>query len=75
MRYNGDMTDSDFSAFPARTVTLRAFTLVNLAGAWKLNPGVELFGRIENLADARYQEVYGFNTPGRATYAGLRARF
>jgi vitamin B12 transporter len=75
VRYNADMTDSDFSAFPARTVTLRAFTLVNLAGAWRLNPKIELFGRIENLAGARYQEVYGFNTPGRAAYAGLRARF
>jgi len=48
---------------------------VNLAGAWKLNETVELYGRIENLADQRYQEVYGFNTPGRAAYGGLRLRF
>ena len=69
------MTDSDFSAFPARTVTLKAFTLVNLAGVWKLSDRLELFGRVENLADQHYQEVYGFNTPGRAAYAGVRARF
>ena len=75
VRYNGEMTDSDFSAFPARTVSLKAFTLVNLAGAWKLNETVELYGRIENLADQRYQEVYGFNTPGRAAYGGVRLRF
>ena len=36
---------------------------------------IEVFGRIENLADESYQEVYGFNTPGRAAYAGVRARF
>lgn len=75
VRYNGEMTDSDFSAFPARTVTLKAFTLVNLAGVWKLSDRLELFGRVENLADQHYQEVYGFNTPGRAAYAGVRARF
>jgi vitamin B12 transporter len=75
VRYNGDMTDTDFSAFPARTVALKAYTLVNLAGAWKLNEALEVFGRIENLANERYQEVYGFNTAGRAAYAGLRARF
>jgi vitamin B12 transporter len=69
------MTDSDFSAFPARTVTLKAFTLVNLAGAWKLTEQVETFGRIENLADRAYREVYGFNAAGRAAYAGLRVRF
>lgn len=75
VRYNGDMTDSDFSAFPARTVTLKSYTLVNLAGSWNLTEHVEVFGRIENLADETYQEVYGFNTPGRAAYAGVRARF
>ena len=75
VRYNGDMTDTDFSAFPARTVAMKAYSLVNLAGALKLNGTLELYGRIENLANARYEEVYGFNTPGRAAYAGLRARF
>ena len=75
VRYNGDMTDSDFSAFPARTVTLKSFTLVNLAGSWNVTDHLEIFGRIENLTDETYREVYGFNSPGRAAYAGVRARF
>jgi vitamin B12 transporter len=75
VRYNGDMTDSDFSAFPTRTVTLKAYTLVNLAGALKMNETLELFGRVENLTNARYQEVYGFQTPGRALYVGVRGHF
>jgi vitamin B12 transporter len=36
---------------------------------------VELYGRVENLANDRYQEVYGFQTPGRAAYGGVRLRF
>jgi vitamin B12 transporter len=75
VRYNGDMTDTDFSAFPARTVTQKSVTLVNLAGAWNVNPQIEVFGRVENLTDESHQEVYGFNAAGRAAYAGVRARF
>jgi vitamin B12 transporter len=75
VRYNGDMTDTDFSAFPARTVTLKSYTLVNLAGAWSVTDHIEVFGRVENLGDEDHQEVYGFNTAGRAAYAGVRARF
>ena len=75
LRYNGDMNDTDFSAFPARTVTLPAFTLVNLAGAWKLTEHAEVFARAENLTDANYREVYGYNAVGRAVYAGVRTKF
>jgi vitamin B12 transporter len=75
VRYNGDMTDSDFSAFPPRTVTLKSYTLVNLATSWSVTDHIEVFGRVENLADESYQEVYGFNAQGRAAYAGVRARF
>lgn len=74
VRYNGDVTDSDFSA-PARTVTLPSFVLVNLAAAWSVTDKVEIFGRVENLTDEAYREVYGFNAAGRAAYAGVRARF
>ncbi|WP_198152697.1 TonB-dependent receptor plug domain-containing protein [Tsuneonella dongtanensis] len=33
---------------------------------------VELFGRVENLFDARYTEVAGYGTQGRAAYVGVR---
>ena len=56
-------------------MTLKAFTLVNLAGALRINDRLELYGRIENLTNDRYQEVYGFQTPGRTAYGGLRLRF
>ena len=42
---------------------------------YKLQPGVEVFGRIENVFDADYQEVYGFETAGIAAYAGLKLTF
>ena len=33
---------------------------------------MELFGRVENILDEDYQEVFGFATPGVAAYAGVR---
>jgi vitamin B12 transporter len=33
---------------------------------------VEVFGRVENLLDRHYQEVYGFESPPVAAYAGLK---
>jgi vitamin B12 transporter len=40
-----------------------------------LNDQVELFGRIENVTDERYETVAGYGTPGRSGYIGARARF
>ncbi len=48
------------------------YWLVRLAGSYELTPGVEAFGRIENLLDQNYQEVLGYETAGLAAYAGLR---
>ncbi len=72
-RHNGSMLDTEFATFSR--VRLKSFTLVNLAGSIDLGDRVELFGRIENALDEDYFEVVNFRTPGRAAYAGLRARF
>ncbi len=69
--YTGDQTDTVFS-FPARTVTLNAYTLVNVAGEYALTPRLTLFARAENLFDERQEDVAGFQNPGRGVYGGLR---
>ena len=35
---------------------------------------IEMFGRVENVGDARYQTVHGYNTARRSAYLGVRAR-
>ena len=34
-----------------------------------------LYGRVENVTDAQYQTVAGYNAMARATYVGVRARY
>ena len=40
----------------------------------KVNDHVSLTARVENLADQRFQEIFGFGEPGRAVYVGVRLR-
>jgi vitamin B12 transporter len=71
--YNGKMKDDAFDLFFNRSlVTLRDFWLVSASASYKVQPGVELFARVENLLDTDYQEVFGFNTPGVSAFAGIR---
>ncbi|MDE3114506.1 MAG: TonB-dependent receptor, partial [Pseudomonadota bacterium] len=51
------------------------YTLANLYASHKLDSHIELYARIENLFDHRYEPVAGYGAPGRAVYAGIRASY
>ncbi|GGD96187.1 TonB-dependent receptor [Tsuneonella deserti] len=55
-------------------VRLDGYVLADLRAAVPLGEQLELFGRIENLFDARYTEVAGYGTRGRAAFAGARLK-
>ena len=61
--------------FPTQRVALDAYWLVNATVSYKLQPGVEVFGRVENVLDQHYQEVFGFESAPIAAYAGLKLTF
>ena len=75
--YNGEMKDLGFSAptFSSQRVTLDEYWLVTAAASYKVAPGVELYGRVENLLDENYREIFGFDTAGVAAYAGVRISY
>lgn len=52
-----------------------AFVTANLNGSYVLTDNVSLTARIENLADERYQQVFGYGEPGRSGYVGVRLRY
>ena len=59
----------------ANTILLKAYTLVDLRASYPLTPHLEVYGRIENLANTWYETAYQYGTLGRAGYVGLRATF
>lgn len=72
--YNGRMLDLAFSpiTFTSQRLALDEYWLVTAAASYEVAPGVELFGRVENLLDQDYEEVFGYNSAGVAAYAGVR---
>ena len=73
--YTGSQTDQNFGTFPAETVKLDAYTLVNLAGRFNLTDMISINGRVENLFDENYRNVFGFATQGIGAYVGVRVEF
>jgi vitamin B12 transporter len=51
------------------------YSFVNIAAEYDINPHLSLFGRINNLTDEQYSEVFGFPALGRAAYGGVKLRF
>jgi len=51
------------------------YNFVNFAAEYEINAHVSIFGRIENLTDEHYAEVFGFPALGRAAYGGVKIRF
>lgn len=54
--------------------TLSSYSLVNLSGNYRITKWLTAFARVDNLFDAHYEEVGGFNTPGFSVFGGVKIR-
>ncbi|KQM87224.1 TonB-dependent receptor [Sphingomonas sp. Leaf23] len=54
---------------------LDGYVLTDLRAAFPITERVEVYGRVENLFDERYQTIFQYGTPGRAAYGGVRVRY
>jgi vitamin B12 transporter len=70
----GESSQSDTARDGFSRVSREGFWTADLAGAYALNDQVSFTARIENLADEKYQETFGYGEPGRALYVGVRLR-
>ncbi len=75
IQYVGKRGDKDFSSYPAKDVTLKSYTLVNMIADYDVNDAFNIYAKVDNLLDKKYQQVLGYGTSERAFYAGLRYRF
>jgi vitamin B12 transporter len=75
IRHVSSSRDTNFDVFPAEDVKLKGYVLVDLRASYPVFPGVELYGRIENLFDAKYETVLNYGTPGRGGYVGVRLSY
>ena len=77
LSYNGQQADRVFAPFFASNTTtqLPHYWLAGVSASYKIQPNVELFARVENALDQRYQEIYGYQTARIAAYAGVKITF
>lgn len=75
--YVGKRVDTFFNeeTFEGGTVELGGYTLVNLAASYKVTEKLRLFGRVDNLFDKEYEEVWGYDTAGISGYLGAEYTF
>ena len=70
LRYAGASYDDTYS-----TLMLASYVVADLRAEWQLPSGFTVFGRVENLADKRYQTAAGYNSLGRSAYLGIRGHW
>ncbi len=75
IQFNGQQRDTWYPPAGATTTTLGGFVLVNVAASFKVTDNLEVFGRIHNLLNQRYEEVYSFQSPRIGAFAGIRIKF
>jgi len=52
-----------------------ACAFVNFVAEYVINSHMSIFGRIGNLTNEHYAELFGFPALGRAAYGGVKLRF
>ncbi len=73
--YIGKRDDMDWSVWPARRVELDGYPLVNLSTSYEVFKNFQLFGKVENLLNKKYEEVKGYGTPGISLFGGIKVTF
>ena len=61
--------------FGVGLVPLDNYQVLDISANYRFSDVWQVFARIENITDAEYQEVTGFNSAGRNAYTGVRFSF
>ena len=68
----GRRLDRDFSAFPYQTVMLPGYVLLDAVLAIAVGSRLDLFARVNNILNTRYETVWGYGAPGLTVRTGFR---
>lgn len=70
----GEQYDNDFSAFPAIRRTLDSYVLAHGGLDIRVSDRTRVYLQLENAFDTDYEDVFGYQTPGRRAVAGCTLR-
>ena len=72
MLWVGRRLDRDFSLYPYPTIALPGYVLLDAVLTTAVGPHFELFARVDNLLNVRYETVWGYGAPGITARTGFR---
>ena len=72
LNHVGSRSDLDFNAWPSAPMTLRPYTLLDVNISYAMAPRTELFLRLDNILNQRYEMIYGYGTPGFCATVGIK---
>jgi len=79
MRFGAELNQvsarHDVDAITGAPVVPSPYTLLRITAGWDVRKGLELYARIENLLNDKYEEPEGFKPPSIQGFVGVRARF
>ena len=68
----GKRPDIDYSVYPYPTVTLPGYVLLNAVISTPISSSFDLFVRLDNILNTRYETVWGYGTLSFAATVGFR---
>lgn len=67
--YTGSRDDKDFST--GQRILLKSYTLVNMSASYKITNMFEVFAKLHNIFDEKYEDILGYGTERQSVYAGI----
>jgi len=71
--YTGVRDDKDFSTY--QRIQLESYTLVNMSASYKIKNMFEVFAKLHNIFDKKYEEILGYGTERQSVYTGINFSF
>ncbi len=71
--YVGSRIDSHYAT--SARIKLKGYLVANLAVSYDICRNFQIFGRVDNLLNRKYEEVSGYGTPGISGYGGVKVSF
>ena len=73
--HTGKRDDQYYLAFVPKRVTLPSYGIINLSATYTVLSYLDIYGRVDNLLNTYYEEIYGYGTAGLSGYLGFKLNF
>jgi vitamin B12 transporter len=68
----GARDDQEWIDWISTRVQMAPFTLINASLSWDILPSIQIYLRMDNLLNQRYELIKGYGTPGFSMYGGFK---